>query len=94
VIGGGPAGLAAALAARQKGFRVIVADAARPPIDKACGEGLMPDSVAALGALGVSVDPAGSFPFQGIRFVEGGASVQAAPHFTLNLSIRNFPKEL
>ncbi|MGB8062426.1 MAG: FAD-binding protein, partial [Candidatus Sulfotelmatobacter sp.] len=43
VIGGGPAGLAAAIAARKCGLRVIVADAAQPPIDKACGEGLMPD---------------------------------------------------
>src|SRR6267378_2491580 len=40
VIGGGPAGLAAAIAARKKGFEVTVADGAKPPIDKACGEGL------------------------------------------------------
>ncbi len=42
VIGGGPAGLAAAIAARREGLTVTVADAARPPSDKACGEGLMP----------------------------------------------------
>src|SRR5437016_11961812 len=48
VIGGGPAGLAAGIAPRQKGFAVTVVDAARPPIDKACGEGLMPDGVDAL----------------------------------------------
>jgi len=35
----GPAGLAAAIAARMKGFDVTVADGAKPPIDKACGEG-------------------------------------------------------
>ena len=45
VIGGGPAGLAAAIAARMKGFDVTVADGAKPPIDKACGEGLMPGTV-------------------------------------------------
>ena len=55
VIGGGPAGLAAAIAARQRGFRVIVADGMRPPIDKACGEGLMPDGLAALERLGIRV---------------------------------------
>ena len=55
VIGGGPAGLAAAIAARKKGFRVVVADGGAWPIEKACGEGLMPDTVAALRELGVSV---------------------------------------
>jgi menaquinone-9 beta-reductase len=38
VIGGGPAGLAAAIAARAKGLRVTVADGGVPPIDKPCGE--------------------------------------------------------
>jgi flavin-dependent dehydrogenase len=42
VIGGGPAGLAAALAVRQIGLDVIIADRAQPPIDKACGEVLCP----------------------------------------------------
>lgn len=79
VIGGGPAGLAAALAARRKGFRVMVADAACPPIDKACGEGLMPDSLASLRTLGVSLggESAHSFPFRGIRFLESGVSFEA-----------------
>ena len=35
-----------------KGFDVVVADAAQPPIDKACGEGLMPDSIDAAAPLG------------------------------------------
>ena len=48
VVGGGPAGLGCAIAARQHGLRVIVADSAQPPIDKACGEGLMPDSLEVL----------------------------------------------
>ncbi len=48
VVGGGPAGLAAAIAARQKGLQVILADGAEPPIDKPCGEGLLPESLAAL----------------------------------------------
>ena len=76
VVGGGPAGLAAAIAARLKGFDVVVADAARPPIDKACGEGLMPDSLAALRGLGVVLDNVEqSFPFCGIRFHGAGVSV-------------------
>jgi len=77
VIGGGPAGLAAAIAARRKGFQVMVVDGARPPIDKACGEGLMPDGIAALGRLGVALPLDHAIPFRGIRFVEGEASVDA-----------------
>ena len=78
VIGGGPAGLAAAIAARQQGFRVLVADGARMPIDKPCGEGLMPDGLAALEKLGVSVEEANSYPFRGIRFLSAGLAVDAA----------------
>ncbi len=48
VVGGGPAGLATAIAARNRGWSVIVADARKPPLDKACGEGLLPDGVAAV----------------------------------------------
>src|SRR5580704_14501513 len=77
VIGGGPAGLAAAIAARLKGFDVTVADSAHPPIDKACGEGLMPDSHAAMRGLGITFDPEQSFAFRGIRFIGDGGSVAA-----------------
>lgn len=77
VIGGGPAGLAAAIAARLKGFHVTLADAARPPIDKACGEGLMPDSLNVLRKLGVEIPGGRSFPFRGIRFLSGETSVAA-----------------
>jgi menaquinone-9 beta-reductase len=74
IVGGGPAGLAAAIALRKKGFRVTVADGAKPPIDKACGEGLMPDTLVALAELGVTIDPREGFPFRGVRFIEAGAA--------------------
>src|ERR1051326_5038675 len=77
VIGGGPAGLAAAIAARRKGFDVTIADGAVPPIDKACGEGIMPDGVAAAQSLGISLERAEARPFPGIRFCENGRCVQA-----------------
>jgi len=78
VVGGGPAGLAAAIAARQAGFEVAVIDCARPPIDKACGEGIMPDGLAALDALGVQVDVRQAAPFRGIRFIDGPREVGAS----------------
>jgi menaquinone-9 beta-reductase len=77
VIGGGPAGLAAAIAARQRGFNVIVADGSRPPIDKPCGEGLMPDGRAALAELGISIPEEFSRPFRGVSFVSGGLRAEA-----------------
>ena len=77
VIGGGPAGLAAAIAARQQGFRVVVADGAQPPIDKACGEGLMPDGLAALERLGIQLPMGEAYPFCGIRFLSAELSSEA-----------------
>jgi flavin-dependent dehydrogenase len=74
VIGGGPAGLAAALALTRSGREVTVLDCAVPPIDKACGEGLMPDSLEALGKLGMQL-PDGGAPLQGIRFFGDKSSV-------------------
>ena len=77
VIGGGPAGLAAAIAARQRGLRVTVADGAQPPIDKACGEGLLPDGLEALERLGVRVPFVDAHTFRGIRFVGADLSADA-----------------
>ena len=89
VIGGGPAGLAAAIAARQQGFRVVVADGAQMPIDKPCGEGLMPDGVAALEKLGISVDAESSYAFRGIRFLSAGLAVDAPfPHGASGMGVR------
>lgn len=77
VIGGGPAGLAAAIAARQKGLRVLVADACSPPLDKPCGEGLLPPGVEALRSLGVELSSEVAFPFRSIRFADEDASATA-----------------
>ncbi|HTG29966.1 MAG TPA: FAD-dependent monooxygenase [Methylomirabilota bacterium] len=77
VIGGGPAGLAAAIAARRRGFQVVVADGNRPPIDKPCGEGLMPDSIAALQQLGVEMEAGEGYPLRGLKFLEKEKSATA-----------------
>lgn len=77
VVGGGPAGLAAAIAARQEGFRVSVADSGTPPLDKSCGEGLMPQGVTILRKLGVTLGLNDGVPFRGVRFVERRVGVHA-----------------
>lgn len=66
IVGGGPGGLATALQARRHGLSVIVVEPRADPIDKACGEGLMPGGLAELTSLGV--DPVG-MPFRGIAYV-------------------------
>jgi flavin-dependent dehydrogenase len=77
IIGGGPAGLAVAIAARQKGLRAIVADGAAPPIEKPCGEGMMPETLAALRELGVQIPGGQRQKFRGICFAQQGARVAA-----------------
>jgi flavin-dependent dehydrogenase len=68
VVGAGPAGLATAIAVRLKGLSVTVADSRRPPIEKACGEGILPEGVAALSSLGIHLDSNVAFSIAGIRF--------------------------
>ena len=88
VIGGGPAGLAAALAARRRGLDVVVLDRDRPPIDKACGEGLMPDGIAGLKEIGVEIDGSLGCRFRGIRFLNEEAVAEAAFSRETGLGIR------
>ena len=67
VVGGGPAGLGTAIHAARAGLEVMVAEPRPAPIDKACGEGLMPGAVHALAELGVVVD---GHRLRGIRYVD------------------------
>lgn len=80
IVGGGPAGLVTAIEARLAGLAVTVLDRARPPIDKPCGEGLMPDAVARLAEIGVPLAGQGR-PFRGIRYLDGGVVAEGYfPH--------------
>ena len=76
ILGGGPAGLATAIAARQRGLDALVLDRAVPPIDKPCGEGIMPGGVEALARLGVDLAGHGR-TFRGIRYLGDDVSVRA-----------------
>src|SRR6185312_9583445 len=54
-----------------------VADGENPPIDKPCGEGLMPDSLTAAARLGLEICESDGYPFRGIRFQTAHHSVEA-----------------
>jgi menaquinone-9 beta-reductase len=83
VVGGGPAGLSSAIALRQRGIDCVVVEALSPTIDKACGEGLMPDALATLASLGVVIPERDGYPFRGIRFANSVHQVDAFfPHGT------------
>jgi len=77
VVGAGPAGLATAIAAAGKGLRVTLADARRPPINKPCGEGLLPDAVDALEKIGIDLGYPLGFPLEGFRFCDHSCSASA-----------------
>jgi flavin-dependent dehydrogenase len=72
VVGGGPAGLAFAAAAAARGLSVAVLERAALPVDKACGEGILPAGVRALDALGARplLGPEDAAPVREIRWVE------------------------
>lgn len=74
IVGAGPAGLCCAIAARLQGLSVRMIEARRPPLDKACGEGLMPDGRRLLAELGVVLPE--HREFHGILYVDGELRVE------------------
>jgi flavin-dependent dehydrogenase len=81
IVGGGPGGLAAALEVRRAGLSCVVIERQHAPVDKACGEGLMPSGLAALETWGVRsrIDARDCASFAAIRWVqEDNRFVEAA----------------
>lgn len=85
VAGGGPAGLAAAIHAARVGMEAVVVEPRTAPVDKACGEGIMPSGVAALRSLGVEVY---GHDLRGIRYLEGARRAEAAFQGRPGLGVR------
>ncbi|HEY7326143.1 MAG TPA: NAD(P)/FAD-dependent oxidoreductase [Gemmataceae bacterium] len=80
IVGAGPAGLSAGIVLARNRLRVLICDPRPLPIDKACGEGVLPHGLAHLRELDVvgNLNVHESYPFRGIRFrTAGGASASA-----------------
>ncbi|MGY9072141.1 MAG: NAD(P)/FAD-dependent oxidoreductase, partial [Acidimicrobiales bacterium] len=69
VIGGGPAGTAAAIRAARAGMSVTVFEKGSHGRDKVCGDGLTPRAVGALNELEIPLDDA--HHIQGLRMIAG-----------------------
>ncbi len=76
VVGGGPAGSAAAAWAARAGRDVLVIDSASFPRDKACGDGLTPRAVAELERLGLGDWLNGRVRHRGLRMSGFGGEVE------------------
>ena len=69
VIGGGPAGAAAAITAARAGLQVTLFEKGPYGRDKVCGDGLTPRAVGALVELGIDLTPA--HRIDGLRMIAG-----------------------
>jgi flavin-dependent dehydrogenase len=85
VVGGGPVGLATAIRCAQQGLSVTVAEPRTGPVDKACGEGVLPAAVGRLAALGVVPD---GHPLRGIRYLDARHQADAPFRHGHGLGVR------
>jgi menaquinone-9 beta-reductase len=89
VVGAGPAGSAAALAAARRGARVLLLDRQSFPRDKACGDGIAPQVLAVLGRLGVTGVADGYRPIPRLRLAGPGGDEVAR---TLSAAVHTIPR--
>lgn len=76
VVGAGPAGATAAIAARRRGASVLLLDRADFPRDKPCGDGIAAEALDVLAGLGVTGLAEGFSPVERLRLIgPGGAAV-------------------
>lgn len=80
VVGAGPAGAAAALAARRAGASVLLLDKAAFPRDKPCGDGIAPHVLDVVRGLGVAGLTDGYAPVPALRLVGPGGGAVARRH--------------
>jgi len=78
VIGGGPAGAAAAYWLAEQGRRVLVVERKRFPRDKTCGDGLTPRAVRQLHDIGLAEPLSEYLRYDGLRSIAHGVTLELA----------------
>lgn len=81
IAGGGPGGLAAGIVLARAGLDTLLCEKGAFPVDKACGEGVMPTGWSHLQELGAArfLNDEHCAPIAGIRYVSPSGRVAAAP---------------
>jgi flavin-dependent dehydrogenase len=89
IIGGGPAGAAAAITLARAGHRPVLVERTTGPTDKVCGDFLSIDAIRQVQALGVDPVSLGAAPIRHIRLIHGERTAETAlPFPALGLSRR------
>jgi 2-polyprenyl-6-methoxyphenol hydroxylase-like FAD-dependent oxidoreductase len=87
VVGAGPGGATGALAAARAGLTVVLFEPQTGDFDKPCGEGLLPQGVDVLRALGLSRVIDEGLPFAGIRYATPGCAPLDVPFASPGITI-------
>jgi flavin-dependent dehydrogenase len=89
IIGGGPAGCAAAIRLAQAGFPPIVVERNAGPVDKVCGDFISADTIRQLRTLGVDPAALGGAAIDRVRLIHGDRVAETPlPFPALGLSRR------
>jgi flavin-dependent dehydrogenase len=95
IVGGGPAGAAAAIALARAGIAAELIERSEGPHDMVCGGFLGWDALAGLARLGIDAAALGARPIARLRLVSATRAVEAAlPHPAAGLSRRRLDSAL
>ncbi len=95
IIGGGPAGAAAAISLARAGCRPLLVESATGPADKVCGDFLSIDAIRRARALGVDPAGLGAAPIRHVRLIHHCRVAEASlPFPALGLSRRQLDTAL
>ena len=95
IVGGGPAGAAAAITLARAGTRPLLTERTTGPHDMVCGGFLGRDALASLGSLGIDVGALGARPIVRVRLIAGTRRIEAPlPFAAAGLSRRTLDAAL